>query len=1082
MKILELRFKNLNSLYGEWFINFTHPEYVTNGIFALTGPTGAGKSTILDAICLALYGATPRLGRITKSGNEIMSRQTGECYSEVMFESQAGKFRCHWGQHRAHKKPDGNLIEARHEISDVLTDKPIETKKSLVLGIVEQKTGMDFDRFTRSILLAQGGFDTFLKADIEQKSRLLEQITGTDIYTRISKRVHEHHRDEQEKLNILKAESRGIQTLSPDQEKEICKQVKEKTNQAEVISVDLQKTQKAITWLTGIHAIKQEIQSLSQELEALQIIIQAFAPERERLDLAVKASQFDSAFSTMTAVRKQQDSDQSAKKRNEAQLPGLEKSVSLKRMVLKTAEKNVIQAKKKLENDLPLIQEIRLLDKQLVDKNRIIERKSADYANELNLIEQDTTRLKTLKTKRNTAAENLDATATYLETNKRDEWLISGFAGIDEQLENLLTIQKEIHHKRQEKSATEKTIKKNTEKLVAFTEQRKTRRLELSQITQQIEDSKQRLKQLLGDRLLREYRTEKETLFREMVFLNKISELEQHRTKLEGGKPCPLCGAKQHPYATGNIPKPDQTEKKIDSLSQLIDNAEQLEADIKKREQKDRTARKKLHDAEKLEAQASTEKKAAEKSLSNQTAELDKMVSRHGDLKKKVLSQLKPLGVFEIPDTDISVLTSSLKSRKKKWLEQTEKQSEIEKQISELDREISRIGAVIETRANLLKDKQKELDLLKQEYDNSISKRHELFGEKNPDSEEKNLRRKISDTEREEKKSIHSYNQVKEELNVVLTNLKSITNRIDDRTEELKRLESEFLDKIQAAGFISEKSYSNACLTVSQRDKLSSKAKELDDKSRDLTLRKQDRKQRISNELALKVTDLTLDDLKPQFIDLEGRLKTFRETISGLNHQLVQNDTAKKQIKEKQALIDAQKNECRRWQMLHGLIGSADGKKYRNFAQGLTFEMMVSHANNQLQKMTDRYLLVRDKDQPLELNVLDNYQAGEIRSTKNLSGGESFIVSLTLALGLSNMASRKVKVDSLFLDEGFGTLDNDSLETALETLSGLHQEGKLIGVISHIPALKERIGTQINITPLSGGKSSVLGPGCTKTD
>ena len=160
------------------------------------------------------------------------------------------------------------------------------------------------------------------------------------------------------------------------------------------------------------------------------------------------------------------------------------------------------------------------------------------------------------------------------------------------------------------------------------------------------------------------------------------------------------------------------------------------------------------------------------------------------------------------------------------------------------------------------------------------------------------------------------------------------------------------------------------------------------------------------------------------------------------------------------------------------LIRSADGKKYRNFAQGLTFELMVSHANRQLEKMTDRYLLVRDEDQPLELNVVDNYQAGEIRSTKNLSGGESFIVSLSLALGLSKMASRKVRVDSLFLDEGFGTLDEDALETALETLSGLKQDSKLIGIISHVPALKERISTQITVQPVSGGKSVINGPGC----
>jgi exonuclease SbcC len=205
-----------------------------------------------------------------------------------------------------------------------------------------------------------------------------------------------------------------------------------------------------------------------------------------------------------------------------------------------------------------------------------------------------------------------------------------------------------------------------------------------------------------------------------------------------------------------------------------------------------------------------------------------------------------------------------------------------------------------------------------------------------------------------------------------------------------------------------------------------------------------------------------------------------QETIAGLKQQLMNNKTAMASIQDKQATISARKKECARWDKLHALIGSADGKKFRNFAQGLTFELMVSHANHQLEKMTDRYLLMRDTTLPLALNVVDNYQAGEIRSTKNLSGGESFIVSLTLALGLSKMASRKVRIDSLFLDEGFGTLDEDALETALETLSGLHQEGKLIGIISHVGALKERIQTQISVTPLSAGKSALSGPGCTK--
>ena len=141
---------------------------------------------------------------------------------------------------------------------------------------------------------------------------------------------------------------------------------------------------------------------------------------------------------------------------------------------------------------------------------------------------------------------------------------------------------------------------------------------------------------------------------------------------------------------------------------------------------------------------------------------------------------------------------------------------------------------------------------------------------------------------------------------------------------------------------------------------------------------------------------------------------------------------------------------------------------------------MVSHANQQLEKMTDRYLLIRDDLKPLELNVVDNYQAGEIRSVKNLSGGECFIVSLSLALGLSKMSSKKVRIDSLFLDEGFGTLDEDALDVALDALSLLHEENKLIGVISHISALKNRIPTQISVQTQHSGRSIITGPSCSR--
>ena len=200
MRILEVRLCNLNSLYGPWRIDFTAPAFAESGIFAVGGPTGAGKSTILDAICLALYGRTPRLGRIS-GDNEIMSRGSGECAAEVRFASQKGEFRCVWTQRRAHKKPDGPLQPPKHEIHEIAADgsaRLLTAKLLETAARVEAATGMDFDRFTRSMLLAQGGFAAFLNAAPDERAPVLEQITGTEIYSRISKRVHERKQAEEQ--------------------------------------------------------------------------------------------------------------------------------------------------------------------------------------------------------------------------------------------------------------------------------------------------------------------------------------------------------------------------------------------------------------------------------------------------------------------------------------------------------------------------------------------------------------------------------------------------------------------------------------------------------------------------------------------------------------------------------------------------------------------------------------------------------------------------------------------------------------------------------------------------------------------
>ena len=1077
MRILQVRFKNLNSLVGEWQIDLMHPAFTSDSIFAITGPTGAGKTTILDAICLALYGRTPRLNKVTKSGNEIMSRQTGECFAEVTFETRSGRYRCHWSQHRAHKKPDGELQAPKHEIANADSGEIFESRIRGVAEQIELATGMDFDRFTRSMLLAQGGFAAFLQAAPDDRAPILEQITGTEIYSQISIRVHERQREEREKLNLLQAETAGIVILEPEQEQEIGQALKTRWKEETDLVAKSSETGKAIVWLTTIDGLKKEISNLADEAGNLQIDIEEFKPGREKLNRALSAASLDGAYATLTATRKQQADDRGALKAEEEALPGLESSAGEQVEALKSAEQQTVQAKEELKTSAPALQKVRSLDQKLAGLEKAVLDCDEACSKDASKIDADKKAQIKEQGQSSRANETLDLVVGYLKEHVQDEWLISGLAGVEEQLNGLLSKHNEIVQKEASHDTAVNALEQAVKALDDCQKQSGIRKQELEDASKQLQFGKDALSQLLGDRLLREYRAEKEILLREMTFLARIAELEDHRAKLEDGKPCPLCGATEHPFAEGNVPVPDETEKKIDALTRLISKAEEQEATIKKLQEAESLARKNLTEAEKLESAAANDKRAAEKALAEMKDVLVKLRIEFAERRQVVSTKLQPLGIADIPETDISSLIETLRSRLKAWQAQVKK-TDIKKQIADIDSEVKRLDAVIETQSTALAEKQERLETLKKELSTGSGERNALYGDKNPDDEERRLNEAISDVEGAEKQARERNNELQQKWNTAKAYVASLKIRIDQREPELRRLEAKFSEALAPVGFSNEEQFFAARLSSERKAELAATAKDLDDRQTDLKARQKDREKRLTTEKARKVTDKSLDELEPQFKEHEGSLKELRDIIAGLKHKLSDNTAAKERIKEKQTAIEVQKKEYRRWENLHELIGSADGKKYRNFAQGLTFEMMIGYANRQLQKMTDRYLLIRDDAQSLELNVVDNYQAGEIRSTKNLSGGESFIVSLSLALGLSHMASKNVRVDSLFLDEGFGTLDEEALDIALETLAGLQQDGKLIGVISHVPALKERISAQILVSPQTGGRSQISGPRC----
>ncbi len=1009
-----------------------------------------------------------------------MSRQTGECFAEVTFETHTRRFRCHWSHHRARKKPSGDLQSPKHEIADADSGEILEFKITGVADQVEEATGMDFERFTRSMLLAQGGFAAFLQAAPDERAPILEQITGTEIYSQISIRVHERQREERDKLNLLQAETAGIVILEPEQEKEIQQALESKQKEEIEISANHNATEKAISWLTVVDGLKKEIIALSDEADNLQSDIDAFKPDRYKLGQAKKAATLDSLYATLTAIRKQQTDDQEERKAKAEILPELEFSAKKQAESLELAERQAVEVKEELKTAASLIQKVRSLDQKLADQEKAVSESEESCQKDAANIFADTQNRLEEQIKRSEAQKTLELVDGYLKKHAEDEWLISGLAGVEEQLNGLHSKQNDIAQKEADQKKAVTALERAKKSLDDWQKQCSTRKRELDDASNSLQQGKDELSRLLGGRLLREYRSDKEDLLRDTTSLAEIAELEEHRLRLEDGKACPLCGATEHPFAEGNIPVPDEAEQKIETLTKLISKAENQEDAINKLKESEVAARNNLTEAEKQETAATNDKKNAKKTLAEAKEGMEKLQTDFIEQKQAVSVKLLALGITEIPDTDVSLLLESLRERLNEWKSRLKEKDEIKKQIADLDSEIKRLDAVIETQSKSLAEQSERLESLKKEHTIGSDKRKELYGDRSPDDEESRLNKAVSDAEDTEKKARELHNELQQEWNTAKTHVELLEKSITQREPELRKPENEFSAKLRSVGFSDENQFLKARLPNWQKDEFSAKAQELDDRQTDLKARQGDRETRLHKEIARKVTDKSLEDLEPQFKEYKDALKKLRDIIAGFKHRLSENTAAKEQIKAKQSVIETQKSECRRWENLHELIGSSDGKKYRNFAQGLTFKTMIGHVNRQLEKMTDRYLLIRDDAQPLKLNVLDNYQAGEIRSTNNLSGGESFIVSLSLALGLAQMASRNVRVDSLFLDEGFGTLDEEALDTALETLGGLQQAGKLIGVISHVPALKERIGTQIQVTPQTGGRSQISGPGCSR--
>ena len=1079
MRIEKVTFKNLNSLAGTWRIDFTDERYVQDGIFAITGPTGAGKSTVLDAICLALYGQTPRLNTISKSTNEIMTRQTGDCFAEVVFSTAKGRFRSHWSQRRARNKADGALQAAKQELVNLDTNEIVNLKKGIADKIGEL-TGLDFKRFTRSMLLAQGDFAAFLKATSDERASILEKITGMEIYAEISAKVYRRSDEERKKLEALQAKMGDIEIL-PDSEREQKEAARDALvrEEAELLKSH-QQTRDCLAWLQNIAALKNGQADLQKSLDQCDNDILAFEPSLRQLHRASDAAKADSAYGNLSAYRQTlqnvNEKLHEAKRQEPALLKASKEAEDL------TAAKKALwdKAVEVQKTEAPTIAKVRLMDAGIKTKedDLALSQKAIDSLN--HTLSESRKDLDVKKQERQKLEAELQTLELFLKDHANDRELLQSFSGFESTVRHIVELDTDIR-KSQSRLGKEEKRREDAQKKLndarAFIAQKQN---ELARMDERIITITQELASLLKGETEISLSSRLDALKEQRHYRQLIQKLEDHRKELKDGEPCPLCGAHDHPYALGNVPLIDEVQKQIDSLAGLLSQVKETQNSLNQQKETASAQRLLIADLQTKSLAISKEIELIDEQIRNAKTELSEKYAKRNTEIEAFYESVAGFGISK--SMALSEAISNLRQRKTQWTETETSYGQKSTVFQQLCSKIRETEALLAEKEKVLNEKSVEFDQLQKSLSEDRQERFSLFGQKDPVIEAARQQNDI-DTAKQVFDNAQSAAQTKREAyREVCSAIQTYQSQIQDLNTQVLESEKLFAEKLKEGCFTSEKEYLDSRLPSEQIQALQNKEKALSDRKSRLVGQMDENSKALEGELNRQLTEKTNEELQVQLADITARQNTLRQTLSDLQVHLKNDDLAREKVKGFRKEYETQQTVVDHWSALSELIGSADGKKFRNYAQGITFETMIAHANQALMKMSDRYLLLRSEDDGLQLQVQDNYQAGAIRSTKNLSGGESFIVSLALALGLSKMASRNVQVESLFLDEGFGTLDEEALDNALKTLAGLHRQGKLIGVISHVQALKDRIGTQIAVTPKSLGRSTISGPGVTALD
>ncbi|GEM80666.1 AAA family ATPase [Vibrio superstes] len=1211
MKILNLTFENLNSLKGKWHIDFSSPSFIESGLFAITGPTGAGKTTILDAICLAIYHETPRLGGISTSNNEIMTRGTASSSAEVEFEVKGKAYRAHWSMRRSRNKADGNLQPATVELAEVESGTIIADKVKTKNEQVNEITGLDFSRFTKSMMLSQGQFAAFLNANANDRAELLEELTGTEIYGLISERVHQHYSDAKVALGQLNARAEGVALLSQDQLKGLNEQQVALTALSSSQQSQQALYQSQLNWSGQQELLEQKVTTQQSSLANAQAELQALQPDIEKLQRSAPAVGMRTSFELWANTKseseqletqiagKQQSIDgqnkaleplqdgvhQSQQRLNQAveqrtQLQELvqqqivpldtriaeqKKSVTLQA----TATEESVQAQQGLnKRKLELLAEVESAQKSVTEGKVYLNAHAKDeclqgalplwmqsykqYAQSLAKSKQATESVTSLNSEHSKGKQALDSIQQKVEELKRvllEKTKL--FSGTQEQLEIALKNgdTSSLHDQLQALQNSHPSYIRLENGNAKYAENGKEL-LELTQFIEQQTDliAKQRPQ-------VTELRSKQDQLEQSILdirqLLDQESELAKYRSQLDNHTPCPLCGSAEHPVlqssdsvdVTNLLTRQTDTkhqltqtttalkaqeaqlntllshlqhsEKKYPSLLQEKQKIQELWGTLtaslglvlelgdsqgverllqQNAEQQNQinAQLKHLDNLQKSRDEANKAQQECQASVSSMTDNLNaqsnalalinsKLESALNEAKQwsdrastvwsELATQVKASG-FDLPEADTEQWFNQKHEDLTLWLKLT---AEIQQSELQLDRLRTQSHSLEETLVSAKVRLEQERSRLKEMQSSLLDDeklRQELFADRSVTTESERMRLEVEGAEQRYKVATENRDSCKSKIATLSGELTSMHQQKQLVGDKLLQRTKAWESELQSSPFSSIHEFQAALLPTQERDALTAKIEEskknlehakatLASASSALLAHKQDAEEKGW-------------DLPPQ-ATLEQELTLIKQEAEQtlkqqgeITQQIASDQVNRQRLSGLLDEIEKFEQEYNDISHLNSLVGSAKGDKFRKFAQGLTLENLVYLANKHLARFHGRYELQRKSDDGLALQVLDTWQGDAVRDTKTLSGGESFLVSLALALSLSDLVSHKTSIDSLFLDEGFGTLDAETLDMALDALDNLNASGKMIGVISHVEAMKERIPLQIKVSKRSG--------------